>query len=78
MQAVQFFTDRIITFAFSIIGAVAVGLLMYAGIRMMIGGEEGMTEAKKIVQYTLIGIVLALIATAAVAFVVGISTALLS
>ncbi len=77
-EAVAFFTSRIITFAFSIIGALAVGLVMYAGIRLILGGEEGRDEAKKIVQYTLFGVVLALIAFVAVAFVVGILHSLLS
>lgn len=76
--AVTFFTDRIMAFAFSIIGMIAVGLLMYAGIRVMIGGEEGLTEAKKIVTSTLIGVVLALLARAVIAFVVGIHSELLS
>jgi hypothetical protein len=77
-EAVLFFVERIGMFLFSIIGAVAVGLVMYAGIRVMIGGEEGLTEAKKIVLYTLIGVVLALLAGGVIAFVGGVLSELLS
>ena len=77
-EAVEFFTLRITVFAFSIIGALAVGLIMYAGIRMIIGGEEGLSESKKIIQTTLIGLVLALVAGVAIAFIVSILHSLLS
>lgn len=76
--AVTFFTTRIMTFAFSVMGMIAVGLVMYAGIRLMIGGEEGIAEAKKIIISTLIGIVLALLAGAIIAFIIGIKDVLLA
>lgn len=77
-QAVTFFTNRIIDFLFVLIGMIAVGLLMYAGIRVMIGGEEGLTEAKKIFTSTLIGVALALLAWVVIAFIMSIHQLLLS
>ncbi len=78
LGAVTFFRDRIIVFAFSIIGALAVGLIMYAGIKLMIGGEEGIADAKKIILHTLVGLALALLAGVVIAFVAGIAGTLLS
>ena len=47
-----------------LIGGVAVAMVIYAGLRMVYGSEEGYGEAKKILKYTIIGVILALIADA--------------
>lgn len=78
LDAVEYFTGRVTLFAFSIIGALGVGLIMYAGIKMMIGGEEGIADAKKIIQYALIGLALAMVSGVAIAFIASIAGSLLS
>lgn len=61
--APAFFALKIIQFVFYAIGVVAVGMLIYAGIKLIIsqGSDEALTEAKKITSYALGGIVLAII-----------------
>jgi hypothetical protein len=64
------FAESIVTFVLSIIGGVAVLLILYAAIRIIIGQgkEEAISEAKTIVMYALIGIVLALLAGAVIMY----------
>jgi|GEM_PF-1380643 hypothetical protein len=60
-----------------LIGGVAVGVIIYAGIRLIIarGGEEGRTEAKKIVMYAVLGLILALVADALITYAILVITA---
>ena len=69
-DAVTYFTERIMLFVGSLIGAVAVGMVIYAGIKMILsqGQDEGRTEAKKIILYALAGVVLMMIAAAVIGF----------
>lgn len=59
---------KISSFLLRMIGGVAVLVLIYAGIRLIAsrGNEEDQTEAKKIVLYALLGVVLAIVADVAV------------
>ncbi len=61
----------ITNFILRMIGALAVLIIIYAGIRMIIshGSEEGFTEAKKILTYTVLGLILVLCADAIVTYV---------
>jgi len=58
-NAPAFFSQRIVNFIFPLIVGAAVCVVIYAGIKMITGGEEGYTEAKTIIMYGLVGIVLA-------------------
>lgn len=58
-NAPAFFSQRIVNFVFPLIVGAAVCVVIYAGIKMITGGEEGYTEAKTIIMYGLVGIVLA-------------------
>lgn len=55
------------------IGAAAVAMFIYAGIRIIIsrGNEEGLGEAKKIAMYAALGIALAILADAIVYYAIG-------
>lgn len=53
------FSQKIVNFLFPLIIAAAVCVIIYAGIKMIMGGEEGFTEAKTIIEYAAIGLVLA-------------------
>ena len=68
--ALVFFTQKIIDFIFPLVGAAAVCIVIYAGIKLTIseGNDEGRSEAKKIILHALGGIILAMIAGAVVRF----------
>ncbi len=51
-----------------LIAGAAVLVLIYAGIRMVIGNDEGLGEAKKVIMYCLIGLIGALCADAVVLY----------
>lgn len=55
------------------IGGAAVAVLIYAGIRIIIsrGNDEGLSEAKKIATYAVLGIALAILADAIVLYAIG-------
>lgn len=59
--APAYFSQKIVTFVFPLIVAAAVCVVIYAGIKMITGGEEGFTEAKTIITYAVIGIILAVL-----------------
>lgn len=63
-------TRNVVSFVLGLISVVAVCLVIYAGILMITKGEEGLTEAKKILMYVAVGIILAMISGGAIAFVV--------
>ena len=69
--APAFFSSRIVAFIFPLIVAAAVCVVIYAGIKMIIGGEEGLTEAKSIITYALVGLVLSILTTSIFVFVGG-------
>lgn len=72
--ATDYFALRILDFLFSIIVVLAIGVLIYAGIRMIVsqGDESAMEEAKKIVIYALGGLVAALIAEALLTYIMSV------
>lgn len=57
----------------SVVGGLAVAVIVYAGIRMMAarGSDEGITEARKIAVWALVGLALAMLAPAIVDFAIG-------
>lgn len=69
--APAFFSQRIVSFVFPLIVAAAVCVVIYAGIKMITGGEDGYTEAKSIITYAGIGIILATLVSAIFVFVGG-------
>ncbi len=75
-EAVTTIILNIINIIFSIVGYVAVGFVIWGGIRYMIaGGEPGnITSARKTIQNALIGLLIALSALAIVNFVIGLYT----
>ena len=70
LNAVIWFSTRITMFVASLSGGVAVAMVMYAGIRMIYGGEEGRDEAKKIIMYALMGVAFMMLASVAIGFIV--------
>lgn len=58
------FVAKLIAFIFSIFGGVAVLVIIYAGIKMLLsqGNDEALTDARKIILYAAVGIILALLA----------------
>jgi hypothetical protein len=67
---VSYFSNRVIMFIWTLIGPTAVGMVIYAGIKVIMseGKDEGREEAKKIIIYAAVGVILALISTAAIDF----------
>lgn len=65
--------DGIITFALSAVGAVSVGFIIYGGIQYsMSAGDPGkVATAKRTILYAVVGLAVALLAFAIVAFVQG-------
>ena len=68
-NAPKFFSQRIVDFVFPLIVAAAVCVIVYAGIKMITGGEEGFAEAKGIITYAAIGIVLAVLTSSIFIFI---------
>lgn len=68
---VLFFTGKIVSFVFPLIGAFAVLLIIYAGLRLITGEgkEDSLSKAKEIIFYALLGVGLALISSAVILFV---------
>lgn len=69
--AAAFFSQRIVNFLFPLAVGVAICAIIYAGIKMITGGEEGFTEAKTIMMYALGGLVLATLTGTIFVFVGG-------
>ncbi len=59
---------RITDFILKTIGGLAVVMLIYAGIRMIAGREEGLAEGKKIALYAVLGLIAAMCADAVVVY----------
>ncbi len=55
-----------------LIAGAAVLVMIYAGIRMVIGNDEGLGEAKKVIMYCIIGLIGALCADAVVLYTMSI------
>lgn len=68
-DAPAFFAQRLVNFLFPLIVAAAVCAVVYAGIKMITGGEDGYGEAKTIIWYTGLGLILALLTSTIFAFV---------
>lgn len=62
---------RTATFIFQLVGGGAVLAVLYASVKLVIGGESGKDEAKKIIQYALGGLVLAIMGWSIVWYVQG-------
>ncbi len=60
---------KITDFILKSIGGLAVVMLIYGGIKMITGGEEGLGEGKKILMYSVIGLICAMCADAVVVYV---------
>lgn len=63
-------TGNVVAFLFPLIGAAAVILIIYAGIRMIMGEgkDEVINQAKTIVLYALVGVILAILSTTIVIY----------
>ncbi len=63
--------NRIINIASGVVGALAVGMLIWGAIKMITSGgnEEGKTQGRTIITTALVGVVLAIMAQALVQFV---------
>lgn len=64
----------VINYFLGLLGLISVGFLIYAGILMVTSGgeEEGVTKARKIIMYAVIGIVIIVLAYTIVQFVVNV------
>ncbi len=60
---------KIVDIILKLIGGLAVTMVIYAGIKVMTGGDEGLGEAKKILMYSAIGLIAAMCADAVVIYV---------
>lgn len=63
---------RAATMIFQLVGGGAVLAVLYGSIRLIMGGEGGKEEAKKIIQYALGGLVLAIMGWAIIYYLEGI------
>ena len=64
-HGVAFIAVKIFDFILRTIGGLAVIIILWGAIRIITGGEEGVTEGKKIVLYAVLGLIAALCADAA-------------
>ena len=62
---------RTATFIFQLVGGGAVLSVLYGSVRLVFGGEGAKDEAKKIIQYALGGLVLAIMAWSIVWYIEG-------
>jgi len=62
---------RTATFIFQLVGGGAVLAVLYASVKLVIGGEGAKDEAKKIIQYALGGLVLAIMGWSIIMYVRG-------
>lgn len=60
---------RTATFIFQLVGGGAVLAVLYASVKLVTGGEAAKDEAKKIIQYALGGLVLAIMGWAIITYV---------
>ena len=70
-NAPRFFVGKVIHFALYAITAIAVCMIIYAGIKLVIsqGSDEAFTDAKKIILYALAGIALAMLGQAIMVYI---------
>lgn len=70
-QTVFALARKVTNFTSMVIGGAAVAVVVYAGIRMIAaqGKDDQIAEARKIIIYALVGLALAIIAPAVIAFV---------
>lgn len=63
-------TTNVVAFLFPLIGAAAVILIIYAGIKMITGQgkDDTITQAKTIVLYALVGVILAILSSTIVLY----------
>lgn len=66
---VAFIALKITDIILKTIGGLAVVMILWAGIRMITGGEEGLGESKKILLYAVAGLIAAMCADAVVLYV---------
>ena len=66
-------TVRVLNFALTFVGLIAVAMLIYGGFRYLTsaGNEETTKQAKRIILYAIIGIVVILLSAVIVNFLVG-------
>ncbi len=70
---VTFVTLKATAIILSTLSAIAALSIVYGGIKMITTGtEEGFTEAKKLITYTAVGLVLAMLADAVVLYVIAV------
>jgi len=62
---------RTATFVFQLVGGGAVLAVLYGSVKLVIGGEGGKEETKKIIQYALGGLILAIMGWSIVYYVEG-------
>ncbi len=69
--APAFFVTKVINFVLYCISGIAVAMIVYGAIKMVIsqGNEEALGETRKIVTYALVGLILALLARAIMAYI---------
>jgi hypothetical protein len=67
-RGLTFAALKITDFILKSIGALAVVMIMYAGLQMIAYGEEGMQEAKKIVLYAVLGLIAAMVSDAVIIY----------
>lgn len=60
---------RTATFVFQLVGGGAVLAVLYAAVKLVVGGEGAKDEAKKIVQYALGGLILAIMGWSIIIYV---------
>lgn len=70
-DAPAFFSQRIVNFVFPLIVAAAVCVIIYAGIQLIKGGEDGVSDAKETITYALVGIILAILTGSIFVFIGG-------
>lgn len=70
MWGVPYITMRIASFLVRMVGGVAVGVIIYAGFRLVLsrGNDEGFNKAKEILIYTTFGLILVILTDAIINF----------
>ncbi len=70
-NGVYFITGQIINFVLLMIGGVAVVVIIYAGLQMVLGptGDSRLADAKKMIMYAVVGLILALLGDVVMGFV---------
>jgi hypothetical protein len=74
LTAPGYFAAKVISFVFSLIGGVALLVMLWAGIQIIfsVGEEDKIGEARKLIQYALGGLVAAILGYSAVPYVVSV------